>query len=51
MTAVWGPNPYSIMELGMVEDILREDGEGRRALFEEAGGEFRNINCAVVRLP
>ena len=22
-----GPNPYSILELGMVEDILREDGE------------------------
>jgi chromosome segregation protein len=33
-----GPNLYTILELKMVEDILREDGEGRRALFEEAAG-------------
>ena len=33
-----GPNLYTILELKMVEEILREDGEGRRALFEEAAG-------------
>lgn len=33
-----GPNLYTILELKMVEDILREEGEGRRALFEEAAG-------------
>ncbi|MBU0508843.1 chromosome segregation protein SMC [bacterium] len=33
-----GPNLYTILELKMVEDILREDGEGRRMLFEEAAG-------------
>lgn len=33
-----GPNLYTILELKMVEDILREDGEGRRTLFEEAAG-------------
>ena len=33
-----GQNLYTILELKMVEDILREDGEGRRALFEEAAG-------------
>ncbi|MBU0691786.1 chromosome segregation protein SMC [bacterium] len=33
-----GPNMYSILELKMVESILREEGEGRRQLFEEASG-------------
>jgi chromosome segregation protein len=33
-----GPNAYTILELKMIEDILREDGEGRRQLFEEASG-------------
>lgn len=33
-----GPNLYSILELKMVESILREEGEGRRQLFEEASG-------------
>ncbi|MDD5087466.1 MAG: chromosome segregation protein SMC, partial [bacterium] len=33
-----GPNLYTILELKMVEDILREEGEGRRVLFEEAAG-------------
>jgi chromosome segregation protein len=33
-----GPNLYTILELKMVEEILREDGEGRRMLFEEAAG-------------
>jgi chromosome segregation protein len=33
-----GPNLYTILELKMVEEILREDGEGRRAMFEEAAG-------------
>ncbi len=33
-----GPNQYTILELKMVEDILRDDGEGRRSLFEEAAG-------------
>ena len=33
-----GPNLYTILELKMVEDILRDDGEGRRMLFEEAAG-------------
>ncbi len=33
-----GPNTYSILELRMVEDILREGGDGRRHLFEEVAG-------------
>lgn len=33
-----GPNAYTILELKMIEDILREEGEGRRQLFEEASG-------------
>ena len=33
-----GPNLYTILELKMVEEILRDDGEGRRMLFEEAAG-------------
>ncbi len=33
-----GPDSYSILELRMVEDILREGGEGRRHLFEEVAG-------------
>ncbi|MBI5059153.1 chromosome segregation protein SMC [candidate division KSB1 bacterium] len=33
-----GPNLYTILELKMVEEILREDGEGRRSMFEEAAG-------------
>lgn len=33
-----GPNAYTILELKMIEDILRDDGEGRRQLFEEASG-------------
>ncbi len=33
-----GPNLYTILELKMVEEILREDGDGRRAMFEEAAG-------------
>jgi chromosome segregation protein len=33
-----GPNLYTILELKMVEEILREDGDGRRMLFEEAAG-------------
>jgi chromosome segregation protein len=33
-----GPNSYSILELRMVEDILREGGDGRRHLFEEVAG-------------
>ncbi|MBU1936376.1 AAA family ATPase, partial [bacterium] len=33
-----GPDSYSILELRMVEDILREGGDGRRHLFEEVAG-------------
>ncbi|MFH1010137.1 MAG: chromosome segregation protein SMC [bacterium] len=33
-----GPDTYSILELRMVEDILREGGDGRRHLFEEVAG-------------
>lgn len=33
-----GPKPYTILELKMIEDILREEGEGRRMMFEEAAG-------------
>jgi len=33
-----GPDSYSILELRMVEEILREGGDGRRHLFEEVAG-------------
>lgn len=33
-----GPDAYSVMELKMVEDILSDNAEDRRRLFEEAAG-------------
>ncbi len=36
-----GNHVYSIIELGMVKDILAESGDKRRLLFEEASGVMR----------
>ena len=36
-----GNHAYSIIELGMVKDILAENGEKRRLMFEEASGISR----------
>ena len=36
-----GNHVYSIIELGMVKDILAETGDKRRLLFEEASGVMR----------
>ena len=33
-----GPDAYSIIELGMIEDMLNDKNNSRRALFEEAAG-------------
>ena len=39
-----GNHVYSIIELGMVKDMLSESGEKRRILFEEASGISRYKN-------
>lgn len=33
-----GPDSYSIIELGMVDDILKDKNNARRVIFEEAAG-------------
>ncbi|MCS7086281.1 MAG: AAA family ATPase, partial [Bacteroidia bacterium] len=39
-----GPDAYSIIELGMIEDMLNDKNNSRRALFEEAAGVAKYKN-------